>query len=265
VATFTGSFAPDADVIGSDLDRMGWICLENAVSPDWLARAQSHVRSLLAKHGERFFVIVSPADQENSVASELAYHPLMQSLLRGLTEFGHSEGVVEWENVYNTLRVVAGADGQKGSREFHYDASVITALVPIFIPDADEGPSGELAIFPNKRGYRSFLVNLAEKALVQSGPYRKMTARRVEQDREANCRFLKPGNIYLFWGYRTYHGNMPCRSNALRATMLLHYGNPHGKSVVLQGFRNLRKAIEARRLAQRTPVSKEFAKRAATH
>lgn len=254
MATFTGSFPPDARAIAADLDRSGWICLEGAVSPDWIARAQSHVRSLLERHGERFFVIVSPANEEESVASELAYHPQMQSLLRSVTEYGYSEGIVEWENVYNTLRVVAGSDGQKGSREFHYDASVITALVPIFIPDADDGPSGELAIFPNKRAYRSLFVNLLEKALVQSAPYRRMMARQVERNREVNCRFLKPGNVYLFWGYRTYHGNMPCRSNGLRATMLLHYGNPHGKSAVLQGFRNVRKAIEARRLAKRVPA-----------
>ena len=258
MATLTENFPTDPRAVAAELDESGWVCVENAVSPDWMARAQDHVHGLLEKHGEKFFVIIRPADEENSLASELAHHPRMQELLRTLTEIGCPEGVVEWEDVYNTLRVVAGPGGQKGSREFHYDAGVITALVPICIPDQSEGPSGELAIFPNKRRYRSLLGNLVEKAVVQSGPYRRRMLREVERDRDANCRTLKPGNLYLFWGYRSYHGNMPCRPNSVRATMLLHYGNPHGRSTLLQGFRGIRKAIETWRLAHGDLPAKEL-------
>jgi hypothetical protein len=249
MATFTDDFPTDAQAVAAQLDACGWVCLENAVSPHWLARAQAHVRGLLEKHGERMFMIIRPADERNSVASELAHHPLMHGLLRRLTEIACPKGIVEWEDVYNTLRVVAGPNGTKGSCEFHYDASVVTALVPIFIPDAGQGRSGELVIFPNKRGYRNILVNLIEKALVQSPPFRRKMMRQVEREPGTSSRYLQPGNVYLFWGYRTYHGNMPCRPDALRATMLLHYGNPHGKRALLQGFRERRKAIETRRLA----------------
>ena len=249
MATFTETFPTDARAVAADLDQTGWVCLENVISPDWLTRAQDHVRSLLDKHGERFFVIIRPADEENSLASEVAHHPLMQNLLRKVVEIGCPQGIVDGDDIYNTLRVVAGPDGCKGSREFHYDADVVTALVPIFIPDTDQA-SGELVVFPNKRGYRNLLFNLMEKALVQSRPYRRMMVREAERNHDAHCRFLRPGNVYLFWGYRTYHGNMPCRSNVLRATMLLHFGNPHGKSALLEGFRNIRKLIETRRLAQ---------------
>jgi hypothetical protein len=30
--------------------------------------------------------------------------------------------------------------------------------------------------------------------------------------------------LYLIWGYRSLHGNMPCESGAVRATLLLHFG-----------------------------------------
>jgi hypothetical protein len=252
MSIFTESFPTDARAVAAKLDETGWACFENAISPHWLARAQAHVRGLLQKHGEKMFVIIRPADEENSVASEVAHHSVMHDLLRRVTELGCPRGVVEWEDVYNTLRIIAGPDGSKGSREFHYDASVVTALVPIFIPDTDQWHSGELVIFPNKRGYRSMLVNLMEKAVVQSASYRRRMLRVVERNPEARCRYLKPGNVYLFWGYRTYHGNMPCRSDSLRATMLLHYGNPHGDRTLLKGVRVLRKAIETRRLAHST-------------
>lgn len=260
MATFTESFPTDGQAIAADLDRTGWVCLENAISPDWLTRAQDYVRGLLETHGQRFFVIVRPADVQNSLASEIAHHPLMQSLLRKVVEIGCPQGIVEGDDVYNTLRVVAGPDGCKGSREFHYDADVVTALVPIFIPD-DDRASGELVVFPNKRGYRNLLTNLIEKALVQSRPYRRMMVRKAEQNHDANFRFLKPGNIYLFWGYRTYHGNMPCKSNMLRATMLLHYGNPHGKNALLEAFRNVHKLIEQRRITRRKLPVRGWARR----
>jgi hypothetical protein len=38
---------------------------------------------------------------------------------------------------------------------------------------------------------------------------------------------LVPGNLYLFWGYRTIHTNEPCDPDKVRATALFHYSNPH--------------------------------------
>jgi hypothetical protein len=256
--TLTADFPADARSVAAKLDKAGFICLENVISPDWLERARAHVRSLLDKHGEKFIVIIRPADEEGSAANEIAYDPMMETLLRNLAEIGCPSGVMDGEGIYNVLRVVAGADGEKGSCEFHYDANVITALVPIFIPDAEEGQSGELVVCPNSRGYRNILVNLIEKAVVQSRPYRQRMARKFRRNPEENRRLLRPGNVYLFWGYRTYHGNLPSPSNGLRATLLLHYGNPHGKRAVLQSFRALRKLIERRRLTQ--PASESAAR-----
>lgn len=250
MATLTSNFPTDPGAIVASLDRTGWVCLENVISDDWLARARDHVRSLINRHGEKYFIIIRPADEEGSPPRELACHPLMQAMLRDVTRLGYARGAVEWEEIYNTLRVVAGPDGHRGSREFHYDASVVTALVPIFIPEPGNGHCGDLAIFTNKRGYRNLFANLIEKAVVQSRPYRRMMARKVDDDLEANRRMLRPGNVYLFWGYRSYHGNLPCAANTLRATMLLHHGNPHGRRVVLEGFRTLRRMIETRRLVQ---------------
>jgi hypothetical protein len=38
---------------------------------------------------------------------------------------------------------------------------------------------------------------------------------------------LEPGNAYLFWGYRAFHATLPCAPGALRATLMLHYGELH--------------------------------------
>jgi hypothetical protein len=38
---------------------------------------------------------------------------------------------------------------------------------------------------------------------------------------------MKPGNLYLFWGYRSIHTNEPCDPDKIRATALFHYVDPH--------------------------------------
>lgn len=43
---------------------------------------------------------------------------------------------------------------------------------------------------------------------------------------------LIPGNLYLFWGYCSLHANDECHPDLLRATALLHFGNPHHDSAL---------------------------------
>ena len=122
---------------------------------------------------------------------------------------------------------------------FHYDASVVTMLVPIMIPDGDTGASGELVIFPNNRPFRRLVAtNICEKVLMQNMYYRRRASRRIHP--EQNVFQLKPGSAYLFWGYRAFHAHMPSAPNAPRVTLLLHYGNPHGRHPALRGAAFLR-------------------------
>ena len=64
---------------------------------------------------------------------------------------------------------------------------------------------------------------------------------------------LKPGGAYMFWGYRTFHGNMPCGPDHLRATLILQYGDPHRGSPVLSLLR-LRRELRMRRWGRRHTV-----------
>jgi hypothetical protein len=246
MSVFTDSFPTDPKPIARELDETGFVCLKNVISDEWLDRARGYVHGKLDSHGKKFFSVIRPADEAGTPADEVTHHPLMQGLLRGLTEQACPSGVVEYEDVYNVLRVVAGARGDHGSMEFHYDASVVTALVPIFIPEGTPMQSGELVTFANRRPIRRLLgSNLIEKVIVQNRFYRQRAADQVMKNPEGLVKLLIPGNVYLFWGYRTYHGNLPCSSDALRATMLLHYGNPHGNSTTLHAIRNTRKVIES--------------------
>jgi hypothetical protein len=38
---------------------------------------------------------------------------------------------------------------------------------------------------------------------------------------------MVPGNLNLFWGYRSVHANEACDPDKIRATALFHFGDPH--------------------------------------
>jgi hypothetical protein len=110
----------------------------------------------------------------------------------------------------------------------------VTMVVPIFMPDAERGTAGELVGLFNKRPFRRFvLTNIIDKVIRQSRFYRRHIIRKLDRTDYLHRVDMEAGNLYLFWGYRSLHGNMPCESGALRATLILHLGRPHGSSEAL--------------------------------
>ena len=110
---------------------------------------------------------------------------------------------------------------------FHYDSYVVTALVPIIIPK--QGKSGDLLMFPNTRSIRpAYLINALDKVALDNKLTQKLLRRTVERNPDKPVRIkMQPGNLYLFWGYRSIHTNEPCDPENVRATALYHYANPH--------------------------------------
>jgi hypothetical protein len=99
------------------------------------------------------------------------------------------------------------------------------------------------------RPFRRFVVhNLIEKTALQNACCRHLVRHRHIASQNQHLRSLIPGNIYLFWGYRTFHATLPCDPPALRATFIVHYGNPHGKSLILRAIRRGRGILESLRL-----------------
>lgn len=236
--------------VAARLDSDGFVCLQDAVDPDWVERARAHVRRHLAENGEKFFSIIRPADEDGSPFDELVHDPKIVGLLEGVAKIACPEATFD-DEVYNVLRVIAGPKGSDGACQFHYDATVVTMLVPIFMPEGAPHASGELLTFANMRPYRgSVVTNLAEKALVQNKWAWERTEKQARANLDAHLQLLHPGNLYLFWGYRTLHGNLPCAPNSLRTTLLLHHGDPHGGNALLKAVRSARKLVENRRRAR---------------
>ncbi len=60
-------------------------------------------------------------------------------------------------------------------------------IVPISIPDGEIAASSELAVFPNKRRFRRFLVShVLDKLLTDNATYRNHIARKISSNPEGH-------------------------------------------------------------------------------
>ncbi len=246
---FTAPLTGDAvATLRTELDAHGFACLPDAVNPDFLARVRERVDAMLDTNGHRYFSIIQPQKVEGGAFAEIAEYPEFMALMKRLVRDEHSQRAVDESELYNVLRVIAGDEAATRAFEFHYDATVLTVLMPLFIPSGPPDKAGDLVAFPNARGYRrSAIGNIIEKTLLQNPLAFRYYKHRYGAGTR-NVVKLQPGNLYFFWGYRTLHGNLPCAAGAKRATLLFHFGNPHAGDTLTRTVLKVRKVREARRL-----------------
>jgi hypothetical protein len=230
------------------IDAHGVASLENAVPSDWLAHAQAAVTDHLTVHGEQDHFIRSPEGCENPTFSAWINSPTVHALLNDVVHHKFPDGQAIPVFTGSALRIIAGPRGEGEAFWFHYDPSAVTMLVPLFLPDAGRGMSGELVGFFNKRPFRrSVIVNIIDKVVSQSGVNRSRILRKLDEEGAVQRVDMKVGNLYMFWGYRSLHANLPCQSGALRATLVLHFGRLHGSSGALATAVHLQHALRSLR------------------
>lgn len=241
IARYCDYNAPVSEIALS-LDEYGAVAITGLVAQEWLETARADVLSRFTRAGKSNQYVFEPGAIAGSPAHQLINNPHVQALLEGLaaTRRPHSIGP---HVTASALNILTGASSNPG--QFHYDANTVTMVVPLFIPTAGPDTSGDLAIFPNRRPFRrSVVANIFEKALTQNRFHSAHAMRSVRREPAAHTLAMEPGNAYLFWGYRTYHGTLPCKHEDLRATLLLHCGNPHDGSRMLEAAKWLSRKVK---------------------
>lgn len=211
-----------------EMDARGFASLNDFVPSDRLKHARLYVDQQVEAHGPEYFAIHGLEAMRGSFFAELAESPMFKRLLHDVYEAGLGRKPPKGETVFPVIRFLQGKTGSKESHFFHFDATILTVLVPIVIP-TEGRHCGDLISFPNiRRVRRSVAVNVVEKAVLHNTASQKLTSWLVRQGWLKPVRAkLVPGNMYLFWGYRSLHANDPCDPSMLRATALYHFGNPH--------------------------------------
>lgn len=229
----------------AEIDTTGTACLSDAVTDSWLARVRAYAATVSA--GEHDVMIEGAAAAALPFLRDLTADSGLHDLVEEIARSAYPRGDQRDRGFDCALRVINGPDPQRRPLWLHYDASVVTVVLPVEVPVAAPGQSGELVVCPNRRPYRGWaLTNLIEKALVQSDRYRRRFLRRLRWDRDADIVALRPGNAYLFWGYRSYHATLPCAPGTRRVTVVLHYRNVHPNSRLIEQAKRLRAVLHSK-------------------
>lgn len=212
--------------LADSMDRQGFACLSNCLSDSDLEQLRLRVSSAGLDSTGKYAVLQDRKTFGETALAKIPASPEFRLLCRRLLKLATHNTTTEMD-FYQVVRCLNGEVGRKNSYFFHYDTYVLTVLIPIMIPQM--GERGDLVLFPNVRGIRqSYLRNLLDKFLVDNPLSQwalKLAAKRKTCG--ATVVAMKPGNIYFFWGYRSIHANEPCDPNQIRATALLHFGDPY--------------------------------------
>lgn len=234
-------------LLASELNQAGYACIENFLQPDQLHQLRNYVAEQAQRHRGLYFAHHGGAALGGTLLGALGGAAELQAMLAGIHRQGLGRDACS-QTIQVVLRCVQGRTGKYESNCFHYDASLVTALLPIEIPTEGEA-RGDLLLFPNARQVRSsVLLNLVEKALLQNRLTRRAISLAIRRHWLAPLRLtLVPGNLYLFWGYRSLHANEPCDPANRRATAIFHYGDPHAGSLATRLILRLnqRRALRA--------------------
>ncbi len=217
--------------IVSNLNSTGFCCIDNVLSDELQKEFSDEVIKLVKLKGKRYFSVVNVMSDDDLAFKAISNNNKLTSLLTSVAKAALDREVSKSDSL-SVLRVVTGQAADTQSLKFHYDAFALTALIPIIIPDGPLEKSGHLVTFTNLRKFRSlFFFNLVEKIFFQNSFLRMILSKLVISNLEKYTYLMRPGNIYLFWGYRSLHANLPVDPDYIRATMLYHFGDVHPKSI----------------------------------
>ena len=212
-----------------DMNRVGFGVVPDYLEPETLEELQQFVEAAVAGAGGEYVVFTGEEAVAGTLLAKLSNSPNFVNLLHQVYEQGSGRQAPR-QSLYQVLRCLKGETGLKHALRFHYDSYVVTALLPVIIPS--QGNQGHLVMAHNRRPVRSsYFFNLVDKIILDNGATQFLLRHGFRSGvLRLNRMLMVPGNLYLFWGYRSLHANEACDPDKIRATALFHFGDPHANS-----------------------------------
>lgn len=238
---------PSKEEAFQQLNTEGLLELPNIFSDEFIAACRAQVDAELAERGARYFTIANVSEQPGSHLAEIRHSQPLMDFLASLCDMTGLPRAEEPLLQGNNLRVIAGGDSISQAFNFHFDSSVLTMLLPIYIPSGEDIKSGHLLAKPNLRPFgQNVVTNLIGKVIYQNKLARWVLMRQFFAGKWArHIARLKPTSAYLFWGARTLHANLPCASEHKRATALFFFGRPNVNDPIMNWVEKRRYKQEA--------------------
>ncbi len=225
------------EAIKENINKDGFHCLKDFINQDNLEVLKKFVDQKLKENNYQYFFLTSESDSNNLLNDEKFFENI-ESLLKNIT-LSFNYKLRENEKLYKVLRVVTGRKSQKVSLDFHFDAHLLTLLIPIYIPNTENSDNGNLIIIKNLRKLtKSLFKNIFQKIFFQSNFFKKLFIQKNLMKKEILN--LSPGNVYIFNGFRTLHANMNINPKDVRATILVHYYDIFKDSFLVKTNRRMR-------------------------
>ena len=228
-----------------NLSKEGFHCFNNFINQEEQSKLKNIVDNLLNKNKNKSFFLMDEGLDDTFINSET----FLNKFYKLFYDLSENENLASYkkQKIFKNLRVIAQSKMHSTSFDFHFDAHQYTILVPIIIPDtSNQNTNGNLILFPNlRKKTKSLLINIIQKNIFQNKISKIILKYLTYRDviKKKIIKFNK-GNIYLFNGFRSLHGNQPVQKGHIRATLLLHFYDNFQNSRLIKLNRNYRKLIE---------------------
>lgn len=204
--------------VRDDIDHKGMAVLENFIHPDFLAKLQSSVEQLtpLCYAGEKRKPLIG-SELQDTVFWEFTFSDFTIQLANDILSPFHVH--LDAADIHPALNILVGKQGQDTVGGWHFDATYLTIAMPVVMPPPNATGDGKFRIWPNVRRFsQSTLQHRIYSKLAQIGALRKIV-------KNYAINFV-PGNLYFFYGFRSYHGTDALDSTQCRANCLINFGGP---------------------------------------
>ncbi len=229
-----------------EIEAVGYKLIPDFFSTAVVERAVDSVNKEIAIHGTEYFSLRWQQYHEESILREIRTADDFKEFLRGILQRAGTNPTPEQE-IHGVLRVSIGQRSKIGSNKFHFDAYNLTALMPIVYPADGFTDKGDLVVFPNIRPFsHNVISNFIWKGIFQNRFARMFFAGIGASWLQSKTVDMRPGDLLLFFGYRTYHGNKTIDPETTRATALFHFDDPHSGSRLVQMIEEGRKPPQKR-------------------
>tara|TARA_B100000780_G_C21028303_1_gene412253 strand:+ start:122 stop:982 length:861 start_codon:yes stop_codon:yes gene_type:complete len=209
-----------------EIDSIGIAEVENVIEPWVLSEANSYLISEGEQMGVQSFSM-RWNQMQPSVLTDLQKD---SSLKRFFSRILINAGIdaKDDEYIHHVVRCTNGETNHADAYAYHFDQYNLTALMPIQTPIHPSADCGDLVIYPNFRRFsKNVAINLIYKTIFQNSISSiLMRSKLAIKLFKAQVIKVKPGSLYLFYGYRTFHGNLPIDKSFRRMTALFHYNDP---------------------------------------
>ena len=204
--------------IRASIDETGMATLDGFIHPDFLAELRSTVDRLTPvcyQGGKRKPLIGQ--ELKDTGFYEVAISDFVMQLANDILSSFHVQ--VEPADVHPALNILIGQQGQDTVKGWHFDATYLTIAMPVIMPPVTGRGDGQFRIWPNVRKFsQNTRLNQLYWQLAKIG-----LIRRIVKNVAVN---FVPGNLYFFYGFRSYHGTDELDSNHVRANCLINFGGP---------------------------------------